>query len=431
MITFVVVDDSPLMLKMADQIIRKSVPLNDFEIVLLNSGEEALTYLDSHAVDVLLLDIVMPGIGGLEVVERLIELKRIEEMKVIMFSSLSDSTYLKSFFELGAFDYITKPINEEEFVARIKNAIHEQILQKQLKEQIDVIRNQNKELEKLNHQLKTTHMMMIQQDQLAGIGHLAAGVAHEINNPLGFVVSNFSTLQDYIERIHRFMQVLVSSSNHWEDETCVTGKDIRTWLESHKIFFDIDFMMDDMKDLLNETNDGLDRVSKIVKGLRTFSRIDAIQEFADYNINEGLENTIVVTRNELKYVAELEVTYGQLPLIHCIGGEINQTLLNLLINAIWAVKEKHAPNIGLIKIRTYRENDFACCEIIDNGIGIKEDHLKDIFKPFFTTKPVGVGTGLGLSISYDIIANKHGGKLEVISEYGKGTTMIIKLPIII
>lgn len=431
MLNLAIVDDSVLMLQMAEHTISNALSKETLNVVLLNSGEAFLEHIQYQKVDIVLLDIVMPGVSGMEVVEYLVENNLIEQMKVIMFSSLNDTAYLKSFFELGAFDYITKPIIEDEFIARLKNAIHEQELQKKLREQIDVIQSQNAALEQLNHQLKTTHMMMIQQDQLAGIGHLAAGVAHEINNPLGFVLSNFGTLQDYVERLNRFIQVLESSSKQWQEDDMVQGKELHVWLASHMKFFDLNYMMSDVGDLLSETIEGLDRVSKIVKGLRTFSRIDAMQEFADFSLNEGVENTLILTRNEIKYAADIEVTYGHLPLLHCIGGEINQTILNILVNAIWAVKQRHTPGIGLIEITTYREDQWACCKIQDNGIGIKNEYLMDIFKPFFTTKPVGVGTGLGLSISYDIIVNKHGGKFEVTSQEGVGTTMIIKLPIIL
>lgn len=410
-----IVDDSQLMCEMAKDFLLKSCV--EASIYIRNNGQEAVEFIETHPVDVLVLDIVMPEMQGTEVMAYLHSEGWLEKMKVIIFTSLSEQHYLKGFFEMGAFDYITKPVKEEEFISRIKNALNEQVLQRKLYDTIDVIQNQNQVLEDLNQQLKNSQMMVIQQEQLAGIGHLAAGVAHEINNPLGYIISNMNTLQGYAVQIAKWHE-RVETANQSANGNIISKEDL-----------DIDFVLDDLTELLSDTLHGLERVKKIVKGLRLFSRIDVAQEFESYSLNEGIENTLIVAHNEIKYAANIKVNYGKIPQIPAVGSEINQTLLNLIINAVAAVKEKHKPDLGDIEISTYLEKNYVCCVVKDNGMGIQEKNIKDIFKPFFTTKPVGEGTGLGLSISHDIIVNKHKGILDVQSEVGSGTTMMIKLPV--
>ncbi len=424
-----IVDDSHLMCEMTKDFLKKS-EINA-AIYTRSSGKEAIEFIEKHAVDVLVLDILMPEMSGEAVMLYLSEHQYLNKMKVIIFSSLSEQHYLKGFFEMGAFDFITKPLHEEEFIARVKNALNDQMLQRQLYQTIEVIKDQNQTLEDLNQQLKSSQMMIIQQEQLAGIGHLAAGVAHEINNPLGYIISNMNVLQGYAKQIedwHKNVNHMITEiKNHSE-----TYEPVQQWvrgIERCSKETDIAFVLGDLTELLDDTFNGLERVRKIVKGLRLFSRIDLGQEFESYNLNEGIENTLIVTRNEIKYATEVEVIYGAVPEIPAVGGEINQTLLNLVINAVSAIKARHTPDKGMLSICSYLEKNYVCCVVKDNGMGIEEKNINDIFKPFFTTKPVGEGTGLGLSISYDIIVNKHKGILDVQTVYGEGTTMTIKLPV--
>lgn len=434
-LTVLIVDDSQLMCEMAKDYVQRSHMAK--EVHTKNNGQEAIEFIETHPVDLLILDIVMPHMQGSEVMAYLHEQGWLTKMKVIIFTSLSEESYLKGFFDMGAFDYITKPVKEQEFIARVKNALNQQSLQKKLYETIAVIKEQNNELEDLNLQLKNSQMMIIQQEQLAGIGHLAAGVAHEINNPLGYIISNVSMLKSYAEKITTWHETAdqiilnlkedtILGSGH---EDCGRGKElVEQFLASEKEM-DVDFVLEDLSDLLEDTLHGLERVSKIVKGMRQFSRIDVAQEFESYNLNGGIENTLMVAHNEVKYTAEVVLDLGKIPEIPAVGSEINQTLLNLIINAVATVKERYFPALGKINIATYLENNYVCCVVKDNGMGIEEKNIKDIFKPFYTTKPVGEGTGLGLSISHDIIVNKHKGILDVQSEVGLGTTMIIKLPV--
>jgi signal transduction histidine kinase len=191
----------------------------------------------------------------------------------------------------------------------------------------------------------------------------------------------------------------------------------------------IDFILEDIAGLFDDSRVGLERVTNIVKTLRDFSRIDQLGSLDKYNINDGINTTLVVVSNEIKYDVDVEMELSEVPPIICHAGQINQVLLNLLINAAQAIKSHERDDKGIIKIRTYATHDDVVCEISDNGPGIGPDCLPHIFNPFFTTKPVGQGTGLGLSISYDIIVTKHKGNLLVDSSLGKGTQFTIKLPI--
>lgn len=424
-----IVDDSLLMCEMTKDFLKKSGV--DASVYTRSSGKEAIDFIEKHSVDVLVLDILMPEMSGSDVLEYLKSRHYLSKMKVIIFSSLSEQHHLKGFFEMGAFDYISKPLHEDEFIARVKNALNDQMLQRKLYQTIEVIKEQNQALEDLNQQLKSSQMMVIQQEQLAGIGHLAAGVAHEINNPLGYIISNMSVLQGYAQQINKWHECIGNVSEEMRQNYAVQVPTEKWSQEIKKVSdeTDIKFVLGDLSELLEDTFNGLERVRKIVKGLRLFSRIDLGQEFESYNLNEGIENTLIVTRNETKYTTEIEVIYGAIPNVPAVGGEINQTLLNLIINAVGAIKEKHFPNKGLLSICSYLEKNYVCCVVKDNGMGIEEKNINDIFKPFFTTKPVGEGTGLGLSISYDIIVNKHKGILDVQSVMGEGTTMTIKLPV--
>ena len=174
--------------------------------------------------------------------------------------------------------------------------------------------------------------------------------------------------------------------------------------------------------------EGVYRITEIVTSLRNFSRSEDETKIESYDINEALESTLVVAKNEIKYVADVEKELSVVPRIECIGSEINQVLLNILVNAAQAIESQRRSDRGLIHIKTYADPESLYCEISDNGPGIPQNIVNRIFDPFFTTKDAGEGTGLGLNISYDIVVHKHNGELSVQSEEGKGTTFTMKLP---
>jgi PAS domain S-box-containing protein len=272
----------------------------------------------------------------------------------------------------------------------------------------------NLELSELNNKLQKTQEIMVQQEKMASIGQLAAGVAHEINNPLGFLKSNHNVTLKYVTKAKELFQQL-SESGLSEQSTLLC---IKLGKELEKI-----------KTILEESAEGFERIIRIVADLKTFSRLDQGEGFDEYDLNAGIESTLVVAWNEIKYVADVEKQLGTIPKIMARGNELNQVWLNILVNAAQAIESAKQETRGRIIIKTWEEKGNVMVSIKDNGPGIPDEIRNKIFDPFFTTKEPGKGTGLGLSISYNIIVETHKGQIFVNSEIGKGTEFVIVLPI--
>ncbi|MDY0190735.1 MAG: PhnD/SsuA/transferrin family substrate-binding protein [Desulfuromonas sp.] len=264
-------------------------------------------------------------------------------------------------------------------------------------------------------ELQLSQSQMLQQEKMASIGQLAAGVAHEINNPLGFIGSNLATLDKYWQRMRKFVDLNAQQLESGE----VTVEELDTARRELKI----DFMLEDASDLIAESLDGVERVKTIVSNLKSFSRLDQAK-YDLIDINNCIDSTLTIVWNELKYHVTLQKDYADLPLTYCYPQQLNQVFMNLLVNAGHAIEGN-----GEINIATRSEDEQIFITISDNGCGISEENISHLFEPFFTTKEVGKGTGLGLSIAYDIIKN-HNGKILVDSQLGQGTTFTIVLPII-
>ncbi len=275
----------------------------------------------------------------------------------------------------------------------------------------DITEKKKNEEEKRNMQA-----FLYQQEKLASVGQLAAGVAHEINNPMGFITSNLNSMEKYVMKINEFMESQEKFMNLVQDDA---GKEELQVLRKK---MKINFIQEDIIDLLHESLEGADRVTEIVKNLKSFSRLDE-EKIKAADVNECLESTIKVIWNELKYKVTLHKDYGEIPLVMCNAQKLNQVFINLLINAAHAIEKE-----GDVHIRSWYESGKIMVAISDNGKGIDSLHLNKIFEPFFTTKEVGKGTGLGLSISYDII-KEHNGDIVVDSQVGKGTTFTVSLPV--
>lgn len=261
--------------------------------------------------------------------------------------------------------------------------------------------------------IEETQSQLLQSEKMAAIGQLAAGVAHEINNPVGFVNSNIGTLKTYTEQL---LEVIDAC------EAVRSGGDPARLLEARRKA-DIDFLREDMPQLIQESQEGLSRVTRIVQNLKDFSHVDESRA-QEADLNAGLESTLNVIWNEIKYKAEIVRELAPLPAVRCAPAQINQVFLNILLNAAQAIEAQ-----GTITLRSGTSGNQVWFEIEDNGKGMPEAVQRRIFEPFFTTKPVGKGTGLGLSIAYDIIVKKHRGELEVTSQPGQGSRFRITLPI--
>jgi len=299
-----------------------------------------------------------------------------------------------------------------------------------------ILKTSEAELVQKNIQLATAlkdiglaQAQLIQQEKLAGIGQLAAGIAHEINNPLGFITGNVEALERYFiafsSIIAQYRELAYSVITIGDSQVTEKVNQVARFEKEQ----DLDYILEDLPELFQDTNDGLNRMSKIVKGIKLFSRVDQQQVFELHDLNELIKGTLLVAHNEIKHYAKVEEKLGEIPMVEALGGEINQVLLNLLVNGVQSIKERDGEKRGIIRVSTWHEKEFVYCAIEDNGVGVPTENMNKIFNPFFTTKPVGQGTGMGLSISYDIIVNRHHGGIVVENCLGEGAKFTIKLPI--
>lgn len=423
-----VVDDEKFNLKMAQDLIEANI--SDSKVFLCNLPEEVLQKLDEHDIGIVLLDIIMPNITGIEVLKSIRSQEKYNDIQIIMFTGMTDKESFKTCFENGANDYINKPINFTEFVARMKASVKTRKNILALKEMNSTITLQYKKLQAITQQLKDTQFNLIQKEKLAALGEIAAGIAHEINNPMGFISSNLDTMNRYFEKINtllfaykNFVQLAgIETPNH---EKLMQRKSEITELERKQ---KIDFIMDDLTTIIQESSDGANRVTKIVQSLRNLAKTGTENEMAYNDLGQIAEEALLIVKHETEFVATIDKKMESSLYLLCNKGQIGQVMLNILLNAIYAVKSRNTNVLGKIAIKTYSAEENMICEISDDGPGIQAEHLSRIFDPFFTTKDVGSGVGLGLSVAYDIVVKKHSGELSVTSELGKGTSFIIKLP---
>jgi signal transduction histidine kinase len=271
----------------------------------------------------------------------------------------------------------------------------------------------------LSRKLSAAQQQLVQAERLASIGQLAAGVAHEINNPVGYIFSNIGTLERYIGELFRMLAAYEAA------EPLLAGTPAARQLAELRQQIELGYLKEDIPNLMAETLEGVRRVRKIVQDLKDFSRVDARQDWEWADLHKGLDSTLNIVNNELKYKADVVRAYGQLPELQCLASELNQVFMNLLVNAAHAIEQAR----GTITIRTgMQDAEHAWVEISDDGCGMAPEQLTRIFDPFYTTKPVGKGTGLGLSLSYGIV-QKHHGRIEVRSQPGQGTTFRVTLPV--
>ncbi|CUI04094.1 Signal transduction histidine kinase [Janthinobacterium sp. CG23_2] len=282
----------------------------------------------------------------------------------------------------------------------------------------EALYSKGQEQQLLIGRLQEAQNQLLQSEKMASIGQLAAGIAHEINNPVGFVNSNMGSLQKYVETLFGVVREYDAAIAAHSPPPALTAAIAQIGKRA-----DLAFLQDDATDLVRESMDGLKRVKDIVQALKDFSHVGE-NEWQVADLHHGLDSTLNIVSNEIKYKATVDKQYGQIPQVTCLASQLNQVFMNLLVNAGHAIKEK-----GVITIRTGAEDGWVWVAVSDTGCGIAQEHLNRIFEPFFTTKPVGSGTGLGLSLSYGIV-NKHGGRIDVASVPGEGTTFTVRLPVV-
>ncbi len=325
--------------------------------------------------------------------------------------------HLLAEFDIAELEHVTDTVLE---LNRSYAQVQQELAQTnfKLKQSAAALQQSNAELKATNTRLALAQSQLLQSEKLASIGLLAAGVAHEINNPIGFVNANFSTLKTYVGHC---LEIIAA----YEVAEHFVGKEPIKWntLAVLKKRMDWSYIKEDILPLLDESQEGLDRVKRIVRSLNDFARTDTIDIWRGEDIHQGIESTLGVFWSQIGSRCELRKEYGDLPAVECVLSKLNQVFLNLLQNAAQAIEGQ-----GVITIRTGRRGDEVWVEVADNGQGIAAQDLPHIFDPFFTTKPVGKGTGLGLSVSYGIVSQHHG-RFEVKSEPGRGATFRVWLPV--
>lgn len=359
-----------------------------------------------------------PGWDGLETIEHIWQID--PEIMIVICTAYSDlpmdevTARLKHKEKLLI---LKKPFEKMEIKQIVASLTHQWLLTDDAKNYLTTIESKvNKRTFELHQSLeknKQQHIQLLHADKMASIGSLAAGVAHEINNPLGFISSNFFSLKGYLDTL-----LSIISQCQLEKSTDIYQEQKDT----------LNLIIGDLDDLFSETEEGMQRIQLIVAGLRSFSRKDQGDEKVDNDINECLQSTLKVAANEIKHHAIVETNLAQLPLLYCHAGELNQAFLNIVVNAIQAIAMQHQQQMGKLEISTEKTDKSVIIVISDNGSGMPDDVKKHIFDPFYTTKKEGEGTGLGLHITWDIIVNRHGGTIDVESQVEQGTKFTIHLP---
>lgn len=385
----------------------------DWDFTIAKDVSDVLNYSSNEQRCIFMIDDSVKDIDIKDILDKLFKSELYNNIYIILLTNSNSLEKVKFYMENGA-DYCLKlPINEANMFVQLK------VAENTLQHKID-----NAKIEEAYSNLKEMQIRLIQSEKLAGVGRLAAGIAHEINNPLGFVSGNTEVLEKYISRYENILDY-VKDCKDFSDEECIEAcKEISKLWKNKKI----DKIRKDMGSLFSDTKEGLNRISVIVTGLKNFSRVSHQDEKGYFDLNDGIQTTLIVAKNELKYNCNVDFIPGDIPNIYGNGGQLNQVILNILINSAYAIREKYNKEKGNVTIKTFKENNYICCSIKDDGCGMDNETLHHIFEPFFTTKPVGVGTGLGMGIAYDIVFVKHNGTIDVKSELGKGTEFIIKLP---
>ena len=433
-----IVDDEPDLESLVCQKFRKKLRQGELELIFARNGVEALEKLQiCPDIDMVLTDINMPVMDGLTLLAQLNHIAPL--LKTVVLSAYGDMVNIRKAMNCGACDFLTKPIDFQDLEVTINKTLHEV---EQLKETVRLRQEQEEklrqsearsrekaiQLELALQNLQRTQAQLIQNEKMSSLGQLVASVAHEINNPVNFIYANLSHVSDY-------SQNLVALIDLYQQRYPNSDPDIEALIKE----VDLEFLIQDLPQILNSMKMGTERIRQIVLTLRNFSRVDQ-SEMKPVNIHEGIDSTLLILQNRLKPKGERSAIqvikeYGNLPFVECYAGQLNQVFMNLFLNAIDAIQEqdketafKHlSPGIWICTSVSNR--DHVRISIKDNGPGMTDSVKAQLFKEFFTTKPMNQGTGLGLAISHQIIVEKHGGQMQCFSKLGEGAEFLIEIPI--
>ncbi|MBD2545879.1 hybrid sensor histidine kinase/response regulator [Planktothricoides raciborskii] len=407
------VDDEPALSRLIKTKYRSKVKAKELEFFFAENGLAALNTLKEQTIHIVITDINMPEMNGLVLLDKIQCLDL--PVQTIVLSAYGDMQNIRSAMNRGAFDFLNKPIDFEDLEITIQRAL-----------------DHLKKIQENQQKLQQAQTQLIQSEKMSTLGELVAGVAHEINNPVGFLTGNITIAEDYFTEI-------VELLNLYEEKFPDPGAEIIHKMQE----IDLDAMKEDIPELISSMREGTDRILSLSTSLRTFSRSD-ISAKSSFNIHDGIDSTLRILKHRLKaneFRPDIHIIkdYGDLPTVECYPGQLNQVFMNIFANGIDALDqssmgqsyEEILENPKTITIRTEvkPENGTVIIGIRDNGSGIPENVKEHIFEYLFTTKPVGKGTGLGLSISYQIIVEKHSGQISCVSELGEGTEFIIEIPI--
>jgi signal transduction histidine kinase len=375
------------------------------------SADEALAELAIDSYALVISDMMMPGRNGIELL-RDIRLCY-PETAVIMISGIDRPQRVRDAMRIGALDYLIKPCDLDVLTLSVERALERRLLQRTARIYRVHLESQNVELANRKSELERLQAQLVHTEKMASLGQLSAGIAHELNNPAGFIYGNMDILRDNLAQLEKLFtaydQVALSSGGS-------------LLIKALKDEIHYERLIGDLNSIVSDCREGAQRICDVVHNLRLFSRLDEA-ELKRIDIHEGIDSTIrLLSRYYSSGRILLHKDYGDLPWVTCYAGQLNQVWMNLLVNAAQAVPEQ-----GEVCLSTKLEEDWVIVEISDTGSGISDDQLSRIFDPFFTTKPVGEGTGLGLSISYGII-ERHGGTITAKSRPGAGSTFTVRFP---
>jgi signal transduction histidine kinase len=376
------------------------------------SADEALALMAYESYALVISDVMMPGRNGVELLREI--MIRHPETAVIMVSGVDRPQRVLDAVRLGAYDYLLKPCDLSVLSMTVERALERRALLRAARHYKLDLERRNGDLRRSKAELERLQAQIIQSEKMASLGQLAAGVAHELNNPTGYLYGNMELLAESARGLDRLLALYESAT--LPEETAAQVRAVKKEI-------DYENALADLCSIIADCREGAERIRDVVQNLRTFSRLDEA-EFKKVDIHEGIESTLRLLARY--YSAEnvgLVRDYGDLPAVDCYAGQLNQVWLNLLVNAAYAVRRG-----GEVRIETRREADAVVVSVSDTGGGIASEHLPRIFDPFFTTKPVGDGTGLGLSVTYSIV-ERHQGTIEVASRPGEGATFKVTLPI--
>ncbi len=403
-----IVDDSATIRLSFSRLLSKG-----YECFQATSFMEALDELREREFAIVIADIQMPGISGVELLRKIVE--KYPDTAVIMVSSVNRPQVVLDTMREGAFDYLIKPCDPYLLQLTIERALERRALLRNATKYKRDLEARNTELAEGKEYLQRLQAQIVQNAKMASLGRLAAGVAHELNNPVGFVLGNLELLGDDLSKLLRLLKFY---------ETADLNEDVSAGASEIKEEIKFGSTVNELESIISDCHEGATRIRDIVQNLRTFSRLDEA-EFKEIDIHEGIDSTVRMLH---RYFGSGNISlvrdYGDIPKIEGFSGQLNQVWMNLLANAADSLSAKG----GEIKITTRAKDGFVEVAIADTGRGIAPEHLENIFDPFFTTKPVGEGTGLGLSISFGVV-ERHLGNIEVSTELGKGTTFKVSLPV--